>query len=80
MRKVLWTLMLCAGAVCLWGSSTQAQVTLGGELFTIVNGLRTDPAGLTYGKYMQGLDGVGYTPDPTSYGYVGGGGPAKKRA
>jgi hypothetical protein len=70
MRKVLWILMLSAGAICLWGSSTQAQVTLGGELFTIVNGQFIDPVGLTYGKYLQGSEDFGYTPDPTNYGYV----------
>ena len=66
MKKILWILMLSAGAVCLWGGSAQAQVTLGGELFTIVNGQFIDPVGLTYGKYLQGADGQGFTSDPSN--------------
>jgi hypothetical protein len=77
MKKVLLTLMLCAGAICLWSGSTQAypMQSLSGEFFNVVEGLWTDPAGLAYGTYMQGADGMyGYTPDPTNYGYGSGGG------
>lgn len=38
--------------------------------YTAVNGLFTDPAGLTFGTYISGAEGYGYTP-PTAYTWNG---------
>jgi len=70
MMKVTGFFALLMLALALISVPTaSAQVTLGGDVYTIVNGTFTDPVGLTYGKYMQGSEDFGYTPDPTSYGY-----------
>lgn len=38
--------------------------------YTVINGTFTDPAGLTFGTYMSGAEGYGYTP-PTAYTWNG---------
>ncbi|MBI5451147.1 MAG: PEP-CTERM sorting domain-containing protein [Gammaproteobacteria bacterium] len=38
--------------------------------YTTVSGTFTDPAAMTFGSYMSGAEGYGYTP-PTSYSWTG---------
>lgn len=51
-------------------------LTLGGDSYTIDDGVFTDPAGLIYGTYISGADGWGQQTNPTvdfSYAYGAGG-------
>lgn len=69
-KKALWLVAVIALASCISSSTSFAYVTLGGDVFNVVNGKFNDPSGLTFGKYLQGSENFGYTPDPTSYGYI----------